>query len=174
MFRLFHHLMEIDAARPDVNPIATNTFLQIHKLALKHFFQLTSFTILNRIPKVNIFIKLTHNQMINLYEILKNHPGLSRQLNCRDLLFTNYDCPQATGKERFFVECNYIAYVLNGKRTFHKNGKTWDLKEGVCVFVKKGTYIAEKEEDEGWCVMVLFIPDSFLKQLINENRQSLS
>jgi AraC family transcriptional regulator, exoenzyme S synthesis regulatory protein ExsA len=111
--------------------------------------------------------------MINLYEILKGFPALSKQLNCRDLLFTNYDCPQADGKERFFIECNHIAYVISGKRIFHKNKISWDLKEGVCVFVKKGTHIAEKEEGVGWCVMVFFMPDYFLKQLINENRKSL-
>ncbi|MEO5983898.1 MAG: AraC family transcriptional regulator [Ferruginibacter sp.] len=41
------------------------------------------------------------------------------------------------------------------------------------MFIKKGTHIAEKEEGDGWCVMVFFIPDNFLKQLINENRKSL-
>lgn len=111
--------------------------------------------------------------MVNLYEILKNYPNLSRQLNCKDLLFTNYDCPQTERKEQFFIECNHIAYVISGRRIFHKNRKTWDLKEGVCVFVKKGTHVAEKEEGEGWCVMVFFMPDNFLKQLINENRNSL-
>ena len=90
------------------------------------------------------------------------------------MLFTNYDCPQADGKERFFIECNHIAYVVSGRRVFHKNQQSWDLKEGVCVFVKKGTHVAEREDGEGWCVMVFFMPDSFLKQLINDNRQSLS
>ena len=42
----------------------------------------------------------------------------------------------------------------------------------LCI-CKKGTHIAEKEEGEGWCVMVFFMPDNFLKQLINENRKSL-
>ena len=111
--------------------------------------------------------------MVNLFEILKNYPVLSKQLKCRDLLFTNYDCPQAERKEQFFIECNHIVYVITGKRVFHKNQKTWNLEEGVCAFVKKGSHIAEKEEGEGWCVMVFFIPDGFLKQLINENRKSL-
>ena len=111
--------------------------------------------------------------MLNLYEVLKNYPNLFKQLNCKDLLFTQYDCPQAERKERFFIECNLIAYVLSGKRIFHKNAKAWDLKEGVCVFIKKGTHIAEKQEGDGWCVMVFFMPDHFLKQLINENRNSL-
>jgi AraC family transcriptional regulator, exoenzyme S synthesis regulatory protein ExsA len=111
--------------------------------------------------------------MVNLYEILKSLPGLSKPLYCKDLLFTNYDCPQADGKERFFIECNHIAYVISGKRIFHKNDTSWDLKEGVCVFVKKGVHIAERVNEEGWCVMVFFMPDIFLKQLINENRKSL-
>jgi AraC-like DNA-binding protein len=111
--------------------------------------------------------------MINLYEVLRNFPSLSKQLNCKDLLFTNYDCPQTEAKERFFIECNHIAYVISGKRVFHKNKRTWDLQEGSCVFVRRGTHIAEKEQDDGWCVMVFFMPDNFLKQLIQENRKSL-
>jgi AraC-like DNA-binding protein len=111
--------------------------------------------------------------MINIYEVLKNYPGLSRQLTCKGMLFTQYECPQTNRKEQFYVECGYIAYVISGRRIFHKNGKTWDLKEGTCVFVKKGTYTAEKPQGEKWCVMVFFIPDKFLKQIIIDNRDSL-
>ena len=46
--------------------------------------------------------------MINLYEALSNFPGLSKQLHCKGLLFTNYDCPQIDRQERFYSECNYI------------------------------------------------------------------
>jgi AraC-like DNA-binding protein len=89
------------------------------------------------------------------------------------MLFTNYDCPQPDGKERFFIECNFIAYVISGRRIFHKDNNNYELKEGVCVFVKKCIHVAERENGQGWCVMVFFIPDIFLKQLINENRNSL-
>ena len=111
--------------------------------------------------------------MINLYEGLKTFPSLSKQLTCGGLLFTNYECPQPTSKQRFFVECSFIAYVVSGRRIFHKNQNRWELKEGTCVFVKKGTHIAEKPGDEEWCVMVFFMPDNFLTQVINENRKSL-
>ncbi|HYF29480.1 MAG TPA: AraC family transcriptional regulator [Chitinophagaceae bacterium] len=111
--------------------------------------------------------------MVNIYEALKTFPDFSKQLNCKGLLFTNYDCPQTIRKERFFVEYNLIAYVISGRRIFHKNGCVWDLKEGACVFVKKGAHISERPDNEGWCVMVFFMPDDFLKQLIRENRNSL-
>ena len=76
-------------------------------------------------------------------------------------------------KTRFYIECNYIAYVISGRRIFHKSDKNWELKEGTCVFVKNGTIISEKPKDEDWCVMVFFVPDFFLKQLIAENQYSL-
>ena len=111
--------------------------------------------------------------MINLYEALKNYPGLSRQLSCKGMLFTQYECPQTNRKEQFYVECSYIAYVISGRRIFHKNDKAWDLTEGTCVFMKKGTFTAEKPEGEKWCVMVFFIPDNFLRQMMIDNRASL-
>ena len=112
--------------------------------------------------------------MLNLYQNLKNYPSFFKQLTCRELLFTNYDCPQTEKKVSFYIECNFIAYVISGRRIFHKNNQRWELKEGSCVFVKKGAHIAEREHDEGWCVMVFFMPDDFLKQLIRENRNGLS
>ena len=111
--------------------------------------------------------------MNNLYELLKNFPSLSKQLTCKGLLFTNYDCPQINSQDRFFIECNYIAYVISGRRVFHKNNKSWDLTEGTCIFVRNGTIISEKPKGEGWCVMVFFVPDDFLKQFVTENRKTL-
>ncbi len=112
--------------------------------------------------------------MINLFQNLKNYPSLFKQLTCRELLFTNYDCPQTERKESFYIECNFIAYVISGRRIFHRNNQSWELKEGSCVFIKKGAHIAEREGEEGWCVMAFFMPDDFLKQLIRENRNLLS
>ncbi|HET6989793.1 MAG TPA: AraC family transcriptional regulator, partial [Bacteroidia bacterium] len=40
--------------------------------------------------------------------------------------------------------------------------------------MKKGAHVAERENEEGWCVMVFFMPDDFLKKLIVENRNALS
>ena len=114
-----------------------------------------------------------HMPVINIYETLNNFPGLAKKLTCKDLLFTQYECPQVEREQKFYVECSFIGYVISGRRVFRKEEKTWELSEGTCVFVRKGTHIAEKEEGEGWCVMVFFVPDNFLKQLINDNRKNV-
>ena len=111
--------------------------------------------------------------MVRVYELLKSYPNMSRRITCRDLMFTQYDCPQTEKKERFYVEQNLIAYVISGKRIFHKVSQSWILSEGTCVFVRKGTHISEIENGEGWCVMAFYMPDHFLKQLITDNQRNL-
>lgn len=112
--------------------------------------------------------------MIKFFQTIKQHPDYFKQLTCKNMLFTQYDCPQEERKEIFFVECSYIAYVISGKRIFHKLEKSWDLSEGKAVFVKRGTHIAEKLDGEGWCVMVFFIPDTYLVEFFQHNRPALA
>lgn len=107
--------------------------------------------------------------MLNLYRALKSFPPFSRQLACRDMLFTNYDCPQEDSKASTFIEHNFILYVISGRRIFHQQKNSWELKEGSCAFVKPGGFVAEKPKGEEWCVMVFFVPDDFLVQLIKDN-----
>jgi AraC-like DNA-binding protein len=111
--------------------------------------------------------------VLNLYEALKSFPAFSRQLTCKDLMFTQYECPQTTKTQQFYLQTNLIVYVLSGKRVFIKKRKVWDIGEGTCAFVKKGTHVAEMEEGVGWCVMTFFIPDDFFKHLIRDNAKDL-
>jgi AraC family transcriptional regulator, exoenzyme S synthesis regulatory protein ExsA len=111
--------------------------------------------------------------MVRVYELLKAFPSMSRRLQCRDLMFTQYDCPQTEKKAKFYVEQHAIAYVISGKRVLQKNKKKWVLDKGACVLIKKGTHISEIEDEPGWCVMTFFMPDDFLKKLITEYQKDL-
>lgn len=111
--------------------------------------------------------------MVRVYELLKAYPNMSRRLQCRDLMFTQYDCPQTEKKAKFYVGQHVIAYVISGKRVLHKNRKKWVLDKGACVLIKKGTHISEIEDEPGWCVMTFFMPDHFLKRLVTENQKNL-
>jgi AraC family transcriptional regulator, exoenzyme S synthesis regulatory protein ExsA len=111
--------------------------------------------------------------IIDLYNTVLQHPEHFRQLRCGELLFTQYDCPQQSIMQDLFSETNYIAYVISGKRIFHLPGEEYNMTEGKCVFAKKGGWIAEKEAGKGWCVLVFFIPDDYLKQFIKGNRPQL-
>jgi len=108
--------------------------------------------------------------MLNVYQALKSFPPFSRQLVCRGMLFTNYDCPQQESKMQVYVEQSFILFVLSGRRIYHWQGRSWELKQGTCAFVKPGAVIAERPNAEEWCVMVFFVPDDFLLQVVKENQ----
>lgn len=111
--------------------------------------------------------------MINLYETVLQHPEYFKQLKCNGMLFTQYECLQQTVFQDLFSQHNYIAYIISGKRTFHLPGERHSMTEGKCVFAKKGAWIAEKEPGDGWCVLVFFIPDNYLRQFVKESRFNL-
>lgn len=119
-------------------------------------------------------MRIKYNGMIvDLHTTVRDHPEHFKQLKCNGLLFTQYDCPQQALKQDLFSASNYIAYVLSGKRIFHLPGETHVMTEGKCVFAKKGGWIAEKEPADGWCVLVFFIPDEYLKKFITDYRPNL-
>jgi AraC-like DNA-binding protein len=111
--------------------------------------------------------------IINLYEAVKAHPEHFRQLSCRQLLFTQYDCPQADRMQDLYSQTSFISYVISGRRVFHQPGYSIEMTAGKCAFALKGGWLAEKEPAEGWCVLVFFIPDDYLCQFIKEYRTSL-
>ena len=108
--------------------------------------------------------------MLNLYQSLKSFPPFSRQLICKGMLFTNYDCPQQENKMPFFIEQSFIVFVLSGKRIYHWQQQSWTLSQGTCALIKRGCIIAERPAGEAWCVMAFFVPDEFLLLLMNENK----
>ncbi|MFI5171967.1 MAG: AraC family transcriptional regulator [Chitinophagales bacterium] len=111
--------------------------------------------------------------MINLYRSIKSNPEDFKQLNCRNMLFTYIDFPQVGNKGRAYMEYNAIVYVVSGKGDFNRNNKSWQLEAGTCAFIKKGVTISIKEADSKWEMMIFFMPDEFLKRIINDNRRNL-
>jgi len=112
--------------------------------------------------------------MLNVYQALKSFPPFSRQLICRGMLFTNYDCPQEEKWAQVYIEHSCILYIIRGRRIYHHQKHYWELKEGTCAFIKPTGFTAEKPKGEEWCVMVFFVPNDFLLQLIKDNRNAIA
>jgi AraC-like DNA-binding protein len=110
---------------------------------------------------------------INFYELIKGNPSWYRQLTCKDLLFAHYNCPQVDLKNEFFAQHNFISYTFSGAKRIHKANKSWYLESDVAIFARKGAYVFEKFENVEHCVMVFFIPDSYIKEVVSENRAHL-
>ncbi len=111
--------------------------------------------------------------IFNLYELVKAKPEYFKQLTCKDVLVTQYDCLQVEKMQDIYSQKNFIAYVISGRRIFFRQDSSIEMTEGKCAFVKKGGWLAKKEPSEGWCVLTFFIPDNYLKQFFADYRTSL-
>lgn len=110
---------------------------------------------------------------LNYYDTVKTHPELFPQLTCKQLLFAGYKCPAVDCFIGKWSHHNYILYVLTGKLAYHTPGKSWVLKSGDAMFVKKGAVIMQKFFEEDLCIMSFFIPDSYMCAFLRENQSIL-
>ncbi len=117
--------------------------------------------------------------MINFHEKVLERPEYCRQFNCGNSLITVFNCPVDARlmQQRFagiWTKYNYIFYVLEGRKVWHTTHGAFDFKAGDCVFVRKGGSILEQFVDQGFCLVLFFIPDDFLCDTLKSKARPLN
>jgi AraC-like DNA-binding protein len=105
--------------------------------------------------------------MLNLFETIKESPAYFKQLGCKVLLCTRYDCIKEKDLQDLYSLHNFIIYVLNGKRTLLQSGSMFEMSEGKSVFSKKGAWLSQKNTEE-WRALIFFLPDNYLQQFFKK------
>jgi AraC-like DNA-binding protein len=98
----------------------------------------------------------------NFYEKVVNSPEHFRQLNCRESLIAEFNCPLENKMQDIWSQHNYIACIIEGRKIWHTAHGSYDLRKGSCVFVRKGACIVEQFFDTVFCVVLFFLPDEFI------------
>lgn len=140
-------------------------------------YKLNCMTLKPIIPIFRNFISLA--EMDNFYERVLQHPQFYRQFNCGKSLITAFNCPMESRlmKTRFsdmWTQYNYLFYVIDGRKIWHTARGTYDIQKDSCVFVKKGGFIIEQLMDTGFCVMLFFIPDEFIRDTLHMRTKPLA
>jgi AraC-like DNA-binding protein len=102
----------------------------------------------------------------NIYSSIASSPDEFRQLKAGGSLITIYNCPLDTRKAEVWSHHNYIVYVMEGRKVWHTSHGSYDLKEGSCVFVKKGASIVEQFFDTRFCFVLFFVTDEFVCEVL--------
>ncbi len=100
--------------------------------------------------------------MYNLYNSITGNPKKFRQFSCRSNLITLYNCPLERKFEDVWSHQNYIIYVMEGRKIWHTAHGSYDLRPGSCIFVRTGASIVEQFFDVNFCLVVFFVPDEFI------------
>ncbi|RAW00508.1 helix-turn-helix domain-containing protein [Pseudochryseolinea flava] len=117
--------------------------------------------------------------MMNFYERVLQNPNYYRQFNCGDSLITAFNCPlEARMMKTHFADLwtkyNYLFYVVEGRKVWHTANQAYEIGRDTCVFVRKGAWVLENFLDEGFCVVLFFIPDEFICDTLKTKSKPLN
>jgi AraC-like DNA-binding protein len=108
--------------------------------------------------------------LFNLHGIILSNPKYFRQLRCGETLISLYNCPLEKKFEDAWSKHNYIVYVMEGRKIWHTAHGSYDLRKDSCVFVRKGACIVEQFFDTAFCVVMFFLPDEFMCEVLQKKQ----
>jgi len=111
--------------------------------------------------------------IVDVYEYFKEHPGYNKLVGS-DYLLVEYKCPINVEDYQLWTESHLITYVINGRKDWFAKDKTYAIKGGDALFIRKGVYSTRQYFEVDYCVILFFINDNFIKNFISENALKIS
>jgi len=105
--------------------------------------------------------------MLNIFEALRENPEV-RKFRIGDLLFAEVTCPVDDGWTGQWAHVDHMVHVLTGRKTLRTCTGSWVARPGDTFFLKKGAYLSHFEHDSDMCLLVFFIPDEFVREVVKE------
>jgi AraC family transcriptional regulator, exoenzyme S synthesis regulatory protein ExsA len=110
--------------------------------------------------------------MINMQDFIESK-GFFKKLKVDDLLFVEFKCPTDETADSVWWHNNLFAYVLTGETKLKSMAGEYTLREGDCVFAKKGSITIQSHIQENFCELMVFVPDNFIRTTIQKYNVSL-
>lgn len=106
--------------------------------------------------------------MFNLLEFVSGN-SIFKQFKVNELLFLEYKCVADQSSVKVWSKYNYFLYVVRGKKLWQSARAKYCVCEGEVIFVKKGANIIHQFFEEGFCSLMIFVPDDFIANVIKES-----
>lgn len=112
--------------------------------------------------------------MTNHYDFVKANPGLFKQFSCNEALFLIIDCPPEFVSAEDWIDHNCILHVITGNHLLFSRERSWLISKGATVFIKKGGIGIQKVDEESFCALMFYVPDSYIHSTINDRAAIIS
>lgn len=99
--------------------------------------------------------------------------NLFKQFKVNDLLFLEYKCVADQVAVKVWSDYNYFLYVVRGKKLWQSSRGKYCIQAGEAIFVKKGANVIHQFFEEGFCSLMIFVPDDFITNVIKESATPL-
>jgi AraC-like DNA-binding protein len=105
--------------------------------------------------------------VLNFFEAIRTNPTF-RKFQVGDLLFAQYTCPVREPTIGIWTHMDHLIHVLSGTKAWETTAGTWPIAPGETMFFKKGAYVLRQNFQADFCVLLFFIPDGFVRQVVRE------
>ena len=111
--------------------------------------------------------------IMNMYETIRDNLHFNK-FAVGELLFVEYKCPIEQDVAYVWAPMDYFVHVLSGKKTWRTTDGTWIAEKGQTLFIKKGASVVHQDFKEDFCVMIFFVSDDFIRDVVKEIAGQLS
>ena len=111
--------------------------------------------------------------MTNMYDAIRDNLHFNK-FAVGELLFVEYKCPIERDVSGVWTPMDYFVHVLSGKKTWRTTEGSWTLQKGDTLFFRKGAAVVYQDFKEDFCMMVFFVSDSFIRDVVKEVAGQLS
>ena len=111
--------------------------------------------------------------MLNTYDTIRNSLHFNK-FTVGELLFVEYKCPIAQDVAGIWAPIDHFVHVLSGRKTWRTIDGTWIAEKGQTLFFRKGAAIIHQDFMDDFCVMVFFVSDDFIRDVVREVSGQLS
>ena len=105
--------------------------------------------------------------MMNMYETIRDNLHFNKFV-VGELLFVEYKCPIEQDVAGVWTPMDYFVHVVSGKKTWRTTEGSWTLEKGQTLFFKKGVAIVHQDFKEDFCLLVFFVSDEFIRDVVRE------
>jgi len=106
--------------------------------------------------------------MFDSFKHFLETPGYNKIIG-EDYLIVEFKCPIQEELFTAWSECHSIVYVLSGQKKWITPENEYLVKEDQSIFVRKGAFKNQQYFEEGFCVLMFFMRDDFIKKSVEED-----
>ena len=109
---------------------------------------------------------------VNVREFIASTPQI-RKIEVDDLLFAEFECPMEENQSKLWWDTNIFAHILVGSTVLKTPVREYTLNAGDSAFAKKGSVITRDLIHEGFCEILIFVTDEFIRGVVRKYEISL-
>ena len=111
--------------------------------------------------------------LMNMYDEIRANLHFNK-FTVGELLFVEYKCPIEQEEAGVWTPMDYFVHVLSGRKTWRTTEATWTLEKGDTLFFKKGACVLHQDFRDDFCLLVFFVSDNFVRDVVREVAGQLS